>query len=265
MRSLAAALDGLLSAEEAARGESPVHELDSRAKVLVTALFVVLVASFPARAVAPLLPFLLFPVVLAARGGVPAAFLGARLLVPLPFVLLLALPALVLEPGETGWRSAASILLRYAATASAALVLLATTGIAGVASALRSLGVPRALVTQLLVLVRYLFVLGEETLRMDRARQQRSFGGRGLGLAGAGPFLGTLLLRSWDRADRVHRAMRARGFDGTLPDSRPKRFGAAEALFVAGWSALLVALRIVDVPALLGHAARSAFAAAGVP
>ena len=90
---------------------------------------------------------------------------------------------------------------------------------------------------------------------MDRGRRQRSFGGRGIGLSHAGPLLGTLLLRSWDRADRVHRAMKARGFDGTLPDPRPGRFGLRETLFLLGWGALLVSLRLVDVPALLGRLA----------
>ena len=119
----------------------------------------------------------------------------------------------------------------------------------------QTLGVPRALVTQLLVLLRYLFVLGEETVRMDRGRRQRSFGRSGLGLVHAGPFLGTLLVRSWDRADRVHRAMKARGFDGSLPDPHPGRAGLREALFVLGWGALLALFRLVDVPAFLGRLA----------
>ena len=112
MRSLAATVDGLLSAEEVARRQSPVHSLDARAKVFATALFVLLVASFPPRAVSPLVPFLLYPVALALRGGVPAGFLASRLLVPLPFVLLLVLPAPFLEPGGAGWLTVASVLLR---------------------------------------------------------------------------------------------------------------------------------------------------------
>ena len=68
---------------------------------------------------------------------------------------------------------------------------------------------------------------------MDRARTMRTFGRRGRELALAGPFLGTLLLRSQDRAERIDRALRARAFAGSFPALRPHRFGAGAAAFLA--------------------------------
>lgn len=264
MRALPSAVDAILSMEEASRRRSPIHELDSRAKVLLTLFFVALVASFPRQATSRLLPFFLFPFLIASAAGIGLRFVARRLLAPLPFVLLLALPLPLLErepaaallglPVSGGLLALTSILLRYVLTASAAVILVATTGVAGIASALRSFHVPRAFATQLLVLFRYLFVLADEALRMDRGRRQRSFSARRMRLSLAGPFLGTLLLRSWDRADRVHRAMKARGFDGYLPDPRPARFAAREALLVLGGAALLVFFRLADVPALVARA-----------
>ena len=87
---------------------------------------------------------------------------------------------------------------------------------------------------------------------MERARSLRSFGGRGRGLPASGAFLGTLLLRTWSRAERIHFSMLARGFDGTFRFQRPLRFGAAALLFTAAWIALFLTFRLVDVPLALG-------------
>ncbi|NTV76320.1 MAG: hypothetical protein HGA66_19220, partial [Holophaga sp.] len=73
------------------------------------------------------------------------------------------------------WISFLSILLRFALTTMAALVLIATTSFTGICAALERLGMPDVLATQLLLLYRYLLVLGEETMRMARARALRLF------------------------------------------------------------------------------------------
>lgn len=231
----------------------PLARLDPRAPLLVTLLLSVLVASFPRGEVLALVPFLLWPASLAALASVPARPFLRALLVPLPFVLLAALPALFVEAGPAGGAVAASVLLRFLLTATSALLLAAVWGLPAQAWAMQHLGAPAVLVSQLLVLWRYLFVLGEEAVRMDRARTMRSFGRRGRELALAGPFLGTLLLRSQDRAERIDRALRARGFTGSFPALRPFRFGVGAAAFLLFWAAVLGAFRLVNVPEALGR------------
>jgi cobalt/nickel transport system permease protein len=152
-----------------------------------------------------------------------------------------------------GWVSFASILLRFSLTVSAALALIGVTGFATVCMALGRMGLPRAFSIQLLFLYRYLFVLTEEGLRMSRARSLRSFKGRGLGFAVYGSMLGQLLLRTMDRAQRIHRAMLCRGFDGELRLSRNLAFTARDLAFVAGWLAYFALVRSVNLPQLLGR------------
>jgi hypothetical protein len=83
---------------------------------------------------------------------------------------------------SAGWLSFLSILLKFALTISAALLLVATTSFPGVCHALKRLGFPALFVSQLLFLYRYLFVLMEEAMRIIRARDMRSFGSRGAGM-----------------------------------------------------------------------------------
>jgi cobalt/nickel transport system permease protein len=128
----------------------------------------------------------------------------------------------------------------------------ATTGFTAVCHALEQLGMPQVFAVQLLFLYRYIFVLADESDRSSRARELRSCGKKGLGINSFGSMVGHLLLRSWQRAERIHTAMLARGFTGQFHTMRQSQFGASEMCFVVGWSTLFVFLRCQNVSHFLG-------------
>ena len=83
--------------------------------------------------------------------------------------------------------------------------------------AIRRLGVPGTLVATLQFMYRYLFVLTEELDRMVQARRARTFRRTGrLDWGLLTGLIGILFLRSYERGERVHAAMLARGWDGTV-------------------------------------------------
>lgn len=262
MSRIDAALRELRSLDALAARDTPLTRLDARAKVIATLAFIVIVVSFERYAVAALLPLAAYPVVLAVLGDVPAAPLVRKLLLAAPFAVLVGAfnPLLDRAPmlafGEiavaAGWVSFASILVRFALTVGAALVLVAGTGMHTLCAALARLGVPQVLTAQLLFLFRYAFVLGGEAARMAAARELRS-GGRALALSAYGPLLGHLLLRSFERAQRVHLAMVARGFDGELRTLRAPRWSSRDTAFVLVGCAFFVLVRTVDLPQALGR------------
>jgi len=243
--------------------DSPVHRLDPRAKVAVTALFLVTVVSFPKREIAELMPLCLYPAALVALGHVPARVLGRYLLLASPFAVLVGIfnPLIDREIAARigsvaisgGWLSFASILVRFLLTVSAALILLACTGYVGVCGALGRLGAPRLLVTQFLLLYRFLFVLSEEAARMARAHLLRSPSGRGPTIRVWTSLAGHLLLRAYDRGLRLHSAMLCRGFDGTLRPARTLRWSWADTLFVAGWCGFFALGRFGHLAERLGR------------
>jgi cobalt/nickel transport system permease protein len=256
-----AALRDLRSLEALAARDTAAARLDARAKLLATAAFIVTVVSFDRYAVSSLLPLAAYPLLLAVLGDVPAAAVLRKLLLAAPFALMVGLanplldraPMLVIGevPIAAGWVSFASILLRFALTVSAALVLVACTGMHTLCAALGRLGVPHVFTAQLLFLFRYAFVLGAEAARMTTARTLRSCG-RPATLAGYGPLAGHLLLRAFERAQRVHLAMTARGFDGELRSLRELRWTARDTRFVLLWCAFFALVRAIDVPLWLG-------------
>jgi cobalt/nickel transport system permease protein len=101
---------------------------------------------------------------------------------------------------------------------------------------------------------RYLAVLAAEVSRTTRAYALRAAGRRGIAPAAWGPLAGQVLLRTFDRAERVYQAMRLRGFDGDPHAGGPPRlFRSRDLAFILGWSAYFLLVRFVDLPGLLGR------------
>lgn len=252
MRTPAAALAELGALDRLAAGDSDVHRLDPRGKLLVTLAYILLVLSFPATQVGPLLPLAVFPLALARAGGIPLRYLVTRVACVVPFVLLMGLSNIwfdrapvAMVAGVTvtaGVLSCLSLLVRVALTVSAVTALLATTGINPLARALASFGLPRVFVVQLLLLYRYLFVLFEQLAKLRGAVALRG-AGRPLTLRLAGVMLAQLLLRAMDRATRVHLAMRSRGFDGNIRLAQTLRWTRRDTAVTGACLAIVCMLR----------------------
>ncbi|HXE95235.1 MAG TPA: cobalt ECF transporter T component CbiQ [Dongiaceae bacterium] len=263
MISINAAIMDLKRLDLLADSDSPIHVLDARAKVLVTTVFIVSVASFGRYELARLLPFFIFPITIVALANLPPLYLVRKIALLCPVVLMVGLfnpvfdRTVLYQIGHLeisgGWISLVSLLIRSLLTVGAAFVLIGTTGFTAVCQALERLGIPQLFAVQLLFLHRYLFVLADESGRASRARELRSCGTKGgLGVSSFGSLAGHLLLRTWQRAERIHTAMLARGFVGGFHVLRQSRFGTSELCFVLGWSSLFIALRTYDIPGTIG-------------
>jgi len=243
--------------------QTSVHQLDPRAKLLTTLVFVVVVVSFGKYEISALLPFSIFPVAICALGNVPPTYLIKKLVLVSPFAILLGIFNPLLDRDilirlagveiSGGWVSFASILIRFVLTVGVALTLIAVTGFNAVCMALEKLGAPKIFVVQLLFLHRYMFVLVDEAARIFRARALRSFGGEGTGIKSYGSLVGQLLLRTLDRAQRIYLAMCCRGFDGQIHVMHPLKFGSREIGFIFGWSVFFILMRVYNLPVLIGR------------
>lgn len=249
--------------DELGRLHSPIHRLDSRVKALTTGVFIVAVMSFPRYEIAALMPFFLFPFALMAAGAIPPGYIFRKILVAAPFALAVGLfnPLLDRQTMLTigshdisgGWLSFASIAVRFTLTVSAALILVACTGIHRLCAGLERMGLPRVFAVQLQLLYRYLFVITEEGLRMSRGVDMRLMGRRFMRFGAYVSLVGHLLLRTLDRAQRVYQAMVARGFDGQIRVLHPTVLQARDVAFLLLWSAFFVVARMWNLAHGMGR------------
>jgi len=247
-----------------AAGDTFLHRLDPRAKLLTAVVFIISVVSYGKYEISGLLPFFLYPVLLIGWGELPPGFLFKKLLIVSPFVIFIGIfnpwldRNIMLQLGPIsisgGWISFLSLILRFTLTVGAALLLIASTGFTTICMALGKLGAPRIFTVQLLLLYRYLFILIGEAIRMTRAHALRSFNSKGrITFKVFLQMLGNLLLRTIDRAQRIHMAMLSRAFTGEIRVVRQFSFGYRESLFLAGFSTLFILMRFTELTTYLGQ------------
>lgn len=251
----------LYSLEQLAGGGTFVHRLHPIAKVLSAAIFIATVVSFDRYALGRLVPYVFYPALLMAFSETPHSMLLKRFLAALPFCLLAGISNAVLDRAPAllvggvtlsfGMVSFFTILLRTYLCVMAVLILVATTPFAELTGAMRSLRMPRIFVTMFEMTYRYIGVLLEEAHSMYVAYALRSAGVKGVAMRDMPGFAGHLLLRSFDRADRVYNAMKCRGYALRDMPLSGRKLTRADLAFLAVNGSLCVALRLVDVNALI--------------
>ncbi|MDT7712621.1 MAG: cobalt/nickel transport system permease protein [Pseudonocardiales bacterium] len=208
--------------------DTQVHRLAPQCKVAATALFVFAVACTPTGAYWPYLWYLLLLAVVAALSRLPPLIMVRRLLVEVPFVLfVLALPILGGPPQLTlfgvalsvpGLHAAATITLKATFGLLATGVLAATTSPPEIITGLERLRVPRVFTAVAAFMVRYLDVLAAELARMRTAAACRGSNPRWLWqVRDVTAGFAALVIRSFERGERVYLAMASRGYTGALP------------------------------------------------
>jgi cobalt/nickel transport system permease protein len=225
---------------------SPIHLLDGRVKFALTVAFILAVSLTPFGAWPVYLLLLSWAISVEVLSGLGVGYVMRRASMALPFVLA-AIPLIFTTPGgELGrlvfgpWTLVATAegLLRFANVAvkswlsvQAAVVLASSTPFPDLLLAMRAVRIPRLLVAMFGLMWRYLFVIGDEGLRLLRARAARSGQARHVNAEGirgrpggslawrarvAGGMAGSLFLRALERSDRIYIAMLSRGYDGEV-------------------------------------------------
>ena len=200
------------------RSKSPCHRLPARLKLLLALTIVTVAVSIPVEYWP--LQGVLACVVFAGHSlaGIPIVYLARRLAIFLPFVVLLSISLPASQGFETGWTLMVRILFRSTLAFITVLWLVNVMPFGQLLATLRSLRVPDLLTATLAFMYRYIFVLWDELDRMRVARRARTFGEGSLWFhwKSSAQLIGMLLIRAMERAERVHGAMCARGWDGKV-------------------------------------------------
>lgn len=240
----------VVAAEEWARQRGYLQELHPLAKTLVAlaALIAISVTRSPALPFAVLVGSILLAMVsrICLRAlllRVLAAVLLFGLVVALPLTLNAVTPGrTVWEPfgwqavaiSDTGIRAAVMLLLRIGAAVVVTLLWSLTTRWHLLLHSLRTLRVPKLMVTGLTLTYRYLFTLIDTMAEMVLARRSRQPGAvsaqQARGYAGTG--VAVLFAKSVTLNEEVYLAMRSRGFDGDLRGTYPRGWAWRDTVWV---------------------------------
>ncbi len=207
---------------------SPIQRWDPRFKVGalgLLALMVALIKTLPVAAVA-----LVVAIVILVLSNLPLHFISHGL----SFIIVFLLPFFVIMPftypGEgnlevmglpfawEGLRLAALIFTKALTIVLLSFAIFGSSRFDISMLALQHLRVPKVVVQMLLFTYRYTYVFLEEMRRMHTSMRARGFvpATDRRTLKVYGHFIGTLLVRSFERTERVYKAMLSKGYQGEL-------------------------------------------------
>ncbi|SIO46088.1 cobalt/nickel transport system permease protein [Singulisphaera sp. GP187] len=206
--------------ERHSEGNGPLHRLDPRIKLVVALAYIIAVVATPIGWWRLLAVEGLALAFIIGLSGVPPRELLTRWLGFIVLVGFLALMVARAHPSRVEFGVAAvmlTIVVKNSMAFLATLSLMNVTPFRKLLGGMRRLGMPAALVATLQFMYRYLHVLTEELDRMVKARRSRTFRRSGrLDWVLLTGLIGILFLRAFERGERVHAAMLARGWDGTI-------------------------------------------------
>jgi cobalt/nickel transport system permease protein len=245
--------------EQFAIGDSLIHRLDPRIRVVLTVLYAFVIAlayQFVVLTAALILSSILIAL---SRVSIKAVFKRMLMVNALILLLWVVLPFTfngkmltrigsfaIYHPGVV---LAAQITLKSNAILLAFIALIATMSLATLGHALHRLGVPEKMVHLLLMTYRYLFVIELEYLRLMRAAKIRGFRpGTNVNTYRTYSYvIGMLFVRAAARAERVYQAMLCRGFNGKFYSLQEFQTTAASWIFSIIMTIFIMAMILMEV------------------
>jgi cobalt/nickel transport system permease protein len=247
------------SFEVYAYADSLIHRLDARTKTIA---FIALILAVVLTPITEVWKFGLYALGIASLyiiSGVPPLFGLKRSLVVVPFVafagvLLIFMPD---KPHPAAYNFGFThttiahggiymffnALVKSWLSVLTAALLYSTTPFPKFIKGLELLRMPKVITMLFSFLYRFMWVLTDEIKRMIRARDARAFGGgRVWHLQVIGQMVGSLFIRSFERAERVYAAMLARGYGGTLNTLDTPSVTLRDGLFSALFFAILLTI-----------------------
>ena len=262
MASLNNAIRDMRTLEDMAEGTTVIHVIHPFAKIIVTFIYIVLVISFNRYDLSGLIPFILYPVIIMALAEIPYRTLFYRFLIAFPFAFFAGIFNVFLDREvffylgglaiSYGLISFLSLLLKTLLSVMAVLILAATTPLSKISYQLVRMKMPNILVMQITMTYRYISVLAAEAHTMFIAYILRSPRQRAIKMKDMGVFLGGLLLRSFDRAERVYAAMKCRGFSGTFTVNDNMSIKLLDVFYMLILLACFVLFRYLNFSVLVG-------------
>ena len=235
----------------------------SPAMLFITLTYLICVLSVPLYQPQKLIWLAAYPVAVSEIEGIGYGkiFIKSLWILPLVFFIGIFNPfidtAVAFRIGNIsvsqGCISFISILIRGLLSFQSVLILVATTGFIDIFNTMRKFGCPSVLTTQLLLSYRYIYLIIDQAVIMKRAREARGYGRKSYPLKMWGQFVGQLLIRSSQRAVWIHRAMDARGFDGTMPTGHSLTWTSRTWVWLVVWCSVIICLRLIDFSSLIKH------------
>ncbi len=231
-----------------------MNKLHPLGKLFLSVFYILIVVSVEKYNLAPLIILAVYPAFGFIMGelSLVQGIYRMRLIIPLvifvgilnPFfdrTPLVSIGALTITGGML---SMVTLMLKGVYAVLSAYILIATTSIEKICYALRCIRVPKIIVTVILLIDRYFYIMGEEADRIVTAYKLRAPSQKGINYKAWGTLVGMWLIRSMDRANVVYESMLLRGFRGEF-NTEKTNIRLVDVLYPAIWSLVILTVKFI--------------------
>lgn len=220
------AMFNICQLEESARQKHWINQIHPVVKVFATLAYIIILTSLDKYQLNKAIMLGLYPIALISISNIPIKEMLGKMILPILFGISLG----VLNPYfdreivyitqniyvTGGIISFFTLLMKATFSVLATLILVATTKIEDIGSALNQLKVPAMLTTLLLLTFRYINIFVKEIEKTMTAYRYRDHNATAIKMSTWGSLVGQIIMRAFDRSMILYEAMLLRGFSGSF-------------------------------------------------
>ncbi len=250
-----------LKLDTLASGNSVIHRLDGRVK-LISTIIIIIYCIFSSKLIVPLiLETYLLIIIYLSQLSFTDSF--KRILLLLPFGAMIIIFQPFIQPGNIIWsyswltitdkglQFAILLLSRLIVALTAIVILSSTSPIQQIVYSLRKLKIPKDLAMILSIMVRFLFMFIDELENIKKAQSSRNFDIHSKltpykwRLKQVGFTIAMMFLKSYEQGEKVYQSMISRGFsDKSKLYSEKEKLGKNDYYFILS---LIITLTILTI------------------
>lgn len=251
-----------LKLDDIASGDSLIHNLDGRVK-LISTIIITIFTVFSQQLIVPII-MEIFLIILLCLSKVPLKDAFKRIALLLPFGGLIIIFQPFIQPGNVLWACSwlkitdtglnwGILLLARLITSLTAIVLLSSTSpMQEIVASFRKLKMPKELAMILSITVRFLFVFIDELTTIRNAQKSRNFDIHSnlvsykWKLRQVGYTIAMMFLKSYEQGERVHKSMISRGFSDTSQlFSEKTQLEKSDYIYVISLIAIMIIIEVI--------------------
>ena len=169
----------------------------------------------------------------------------------LPFLVLMSIPILIgggLPPSEERVELVLLLAFKGLNALSIMFIMFFSQPVPELLNGLSYMYLPDFFISIIFLSWRYVFILGDRLSKYHKALVSRLFkpGLHKASFKAYGEIMGGTLIKSIDTSDKVYRAMAARGFNGTMPTSKPREIKISDIFKSIAMIVGVILLKIIE-------------------
>jgi len=236
---------------------SPVHRLDPRVKTITALCLIVIIVSEARGEIFPFLFYIPLVAIIAGVSRIPWSYIIKRCLIVSPFILLAALFYPLSQMLTQGYHSLGayshefmvglSVILKAYSALILLILLTSTEKFHNILLGLRKLKMPKLIGVISALMYRYVFLIHDEILRTNLARESRCPGSLKMSRFKVyGNQAAMIFVRSLERSHILYSSMLSRGFNGEFPSMRKFSLKGTDLLIPGAIILMVLTIRLTS-------------------